>query len=149
MSKEVDFIIYIYYCIEKEIITEQEIIQWADNEILNNKNIPYYLIELSLAKSLEELFFILDDVLPRDSINFKELQVKCVLSQLYKLYMSKTKNIDQIVYLIFHLKDDIYLDQNLLNDIYIVDNDRDLYLSNLIELKELEVRLNSFFQKYI
>lgn len=149
MSKEADFIIYIYYCIEKEIITKQEIIQSADNEILNKKDIPYYLIELSLAKSLEELFFILDDVLPRNSINFKKLQAKCVLSQLYKLYRSKKKDILQIINFIFHLKDDIDLDQNLLNDIYVVDNDRDLYLSNIIELKELEVRLNSFFQKYI
>lgn len=108
---------------------------------LNNKNIPYYLIELSLAKSLEEIFLVLDDTLPRNNINFKELQTKCVFAQLCKLYRSRKKDIHQIINLIFHLKDDIALEQNLLNDIYIVDNDRDLYLSNLIELKDLE----SFF----
>lgn len=101
MSKEADFIIYIYYCIEQEIITEREIIQWADNEILNKKNIPYYLIELSLAKSLKEVFFILDDVLPRNSINLKKLQVKCILSQLYKLYRSKKKIFFKLLILFF------------------------------------------------
>lgn len=97
MNNYKNIIIFLFYAIEKEIIQADEISEWSDNQILNDSTLPYFLTDLSLAKSLNEQFGILDDVIHRNSVDFRNISFKCILSQIQKIYFTKEENILNII----------------------------------------------------
>lgn len=141
-------IIFFFYAIENNIISKDEIIEWADSEILKKVSPSSFIIELSLSESLDEQFGILDEKIHRNDINYKELNFQHVLYQIKKYYSNKETTLD-VINKIFHTKDALVLRDIILKDIYNLDNSKDLYLSGIISFDELEKRLNIFFSKYI
>lgn len=139
---------YVYYYIEKGLINKENISNWADRVILRRKNIPYYVIELSLAKSLDEQFFVLYDNFPEGYLKFKNLSGIRIIHRVRSQYNSNKIDILDSINIIFHMKDDIDLDNNLLHDIYLLDDEKDKYLENKISMKDLKTYLNIFFRKY-
>jgi len=146
MNSDLKIILYFYYCIEKKIIDKAEIIQWADNMISDNDEVPFYIIELSLANSLDEQYLVLDNSFPRINLDFKKLPAIYILGQLYKLYKLGKRDILDIINIIFHLKYDIDMPKNLLREIYLLDNNKDLYLQKVITLDILSTKLISFLE---
>lgn len=137
----------LFYIIDNGIITRDEIREWADQQILITEDVPYFLIELSMAKSLDEMFGILNNESPYEKISYANINIKSIIS-LINNYYKKTKNIQDTIKFIYQTKNSLNLSQQSLYDIYMIDHNREMYIEKQISRKELISQLNSFFSKY-
>ena len=140
-------IIFLFYSIDNGIITKGEIADWAGREILEQEDPPYFLIELSLSKSLDEQFVVLNDILPHNSDIYKELPFSNVVKQINRNYKKSGDTIETIR-AIFNTTHDLNIEKKILKDIYILDNYSDMHKEGRLSLKTLDEFLNTFLAKF-
>lgn len=83
-----------------------------------------------------------------EQLNFSNLNPLYIISYLNCYYQLQNEKVISIINIIFHLKDDINVEKILLQDIYILDDYCDTFLSNVISIEELKKHVHFFFLKY-
>ncbi|SHE77135.1 hypothetical protein [Dysgonomonas macrotermitis] len=147
-NQEYDVLIYFLYAIEKGLVTKDEICNWADKKIAEEESPTSIVLDLSLAKSLNEQFVIIMTFLHLSKITLTEKAFKLILIRLYDLLKKDEKEISKVINLIFHLKDDLMLKESLFKDIYDLDNSYDMFVEGHMSSSQLKKRLIDFFLKY-
>jgi len=97
---------------------------------------------------LDEQWFIFYENFPKDYSDYSTLSSKIVLTQIYKQYKLKKLEIHKFISIPLHMKDDIDINEELLRDIYFLDDDEEKYIEKKITLNELEKSIELFFDQH-
>lgn len=147
-----EYIAFYLYCLPKGYIRHEEIVAWADSILFKVDKAPYFIYDLSLSKTIEEQYFIINNIAIDNGISIKDMDKKLFFSQIKKIYETRTKTVCQLVkdiYYFFNELSDNFPDR-MKEDIYLLDHyATDLFPENLISEKELIKSFETFLSKYV
>jgi hypothetical protein len=141
--------IFEFFCILLAIglITKEEVINWADNEILIKNSIDNDLIELSLSgsKSLSQLLVVMN--LFNGKADYKKV-ICFVLAYASKITIENEEEAKRLIYEISLLKAEWHLSKELIDSINQLAWDLEKLEKKMINLEELNRRIILFFERY-
>ena len=91
--------------------------KWADNIIINNKNVEWWIYEIAFSNTLDDVITVINEEKKNEWINYNEEYSipSTVIGYYYLLYKLEKMNFDDIIQRIMH-DDDISSETTLLND---------------------------------